>query len=311
VGCSKMAIVSVIVPNYNHAPYLAARLDSILAQTYDDFEVILLDDCSTDGSREVLMTYRDHPRVSAVVFNDENSGSTFRQWDKGVSLAKGRYIWIAESDDWCEPTLLAQLVAPLESDDHCMVSYCQSYCVDEKGNIRWQTHHRRLDEVMDGQRFVRDYMVRNNAICNASMALWRREGYQQLKRDFVNYTFCGDWLFWVRLALLGRVAINGRLLNYFRKHGSDVSSRAYGSGYNFVEEIQVLNTLYEERFIGQREYTNAFKYKLKDFWRKRSSIEPQQRKTVLRQFRNAPISYVRYLRALGSAIWADLKKRNY
>ena len=85
--------VSVIVPNYNHAPYLRQRIDSILAQTYQDFELILLDDSSTDKSEEVLLSYKDHPKVISLIINKQNSGSTFKQWDKGIELAKGEYIW--------------------------------------------------------------------------------------------------------------------------------------------------------------------------------------------------------------------------
>src|SRR5438874_4285236 len=108
-----MPTVSVIVPNYNHAPYLLRRIDSILAQTYRDFELILLDDCSTDDSREILTSYRDNPRVR-IEFNAKNSGSVFKQWNKGVQLARGRYIWIAESDDYADPRSLARIVPILE-----------------------------------------------------------------------------------------------------------------------------------------------------------------------------------------------------
>lgn len=82
-------MVSVIVPNYNHASYLVARIESILNQTYQDFELILLDDCSTDDSREVLLKYKDNPKVTHLVFNEQNSGSPFIQWHKGVQLAEG------------------------------------------------------------------------------------------------------------------------------------------------------------------------------------------------------------------------------
>src|SRR6516225_7688773 len=103
-----MPSVSVIVPNYNHARYLRRRVDSIVDQTYQDFELILLDDCSTDGSREVLQSYADDPRVR-IEFNDENTGTPFKQWNRGVRMARGRYIWIAESDDYAGPRFLERM----------------------------------------------------------------------------------------------------------------------------------------------------------------------------------------------------------
>ena len=88
-----MPQVSVIIPNFNHAAYLDQRINSVLNQTYQDFEVILLDDCSTDNSKEVLLKYSDNMKVAHVIFNDKNCGSTFNQWKKGLHLAKGKYIW--------------------------------------------------------------------------------------------------------------------------------------------------------------------------------------------------------------------------
>ena len=92
-----MQKVSVIMPNYNHAPYLKERMDSILWQDYPDLEVILLDDASTDNSVSILNEYTNHPRVKTLVVNDTNSGNPFLQWQRGLQEATGEYVWIAES----------------------------------------------------------------------------------------------------------------------------------------------------------------------------------------------------------------------
>lgn len=84
---SNHPLVSVIVPNYNHARFLEERMESVLGQTYQNIEVIILDDCSTDNSREVIEKYRNNPKVAKIVYNDANSGSPFRQWKKGMELA--------------------------------------------------------------------------------------------------------------------------------------------------------------------------------------------------------------------------------
>ncbi len=83
-------MISVIIPNYNHAFYLEQRIESILSQNFKDFEVIILDDKSTDNSKEIIEKYRNHPpHISTIIYNEANSGSTFIQWNKGVSLSKG------------------------------------------------------------------------------------------------------------------------------------------------------------------------------------------------------------------------------
>ena len=99
--------VSIIVPNYNHAEYLEERLNSIYSQTYTNYEVILLDDCSTDASRDILLRYQKmFPEKTRIIFNDVNSGRPFWQWLKGIEAAKGDLIWIAESDDYCDADFL-------------------------------------------------------------------------------------------------------------------------------------------------------------------------------------------------------------
>jgi len=124
--------VSVIVPNYNHAPYLRQRIESILGQTYKDIEVILLDDCSTDASRAIISEYSNDPRVR-IEFNKVNSGSTFKQWKKGMGLAHGEYVWVAESDDYADERLLEKLVKVLDEEPEVTFVYCRSFRVTPDG----------------------------------------------------------------------------------------------------------------------------------------------------------------------------------
>src|ERR1700709_2423208 len=105
-----MPKVSIIIPNYNHEKFLDLRITSVLNQTYQDFEVIILDDASTDNSRAVIERYRQHPKVSRIVYNTNNSGSPFSQWEQGMHLAAAEWLWIAESDDYASPGFLSSLV---------------------------------------------------------------------------------------------------------------------------------------------------------------------------------------------------------
>src|SRR5882757_9671482 len=136
-----MPAVSVIVPNYNHARFLRRRIDTILGQTFLDFELILLDDCSTDNSRDILTAYADDSRVR-IEFNATNSGSTFKQWNKGVRLAQGKYVWIAESDDYADERLLEKLVARLDAEPSAVFAQCRSWRVSADGELNgFQDQH--------------------------------------------------------------------------------------------------------------------------------------------------------------------------
>ncbi len=93
----KTPLVSIIIPNFNHSRFLRERLESVFNQTFEDFEVILLDDASTDSSVEILEEYAKDPRVSHLVVNKENSGSPFRQWQRGIELSQGKYCLLYTS----------------------------------------------------------------------------------------------------------------------------------------------------------------------------------------------------------------------
>ena len=108
-------LVSVVIPNYNHAPYLQERIESVFGQEMDDMEVILLDDCSTDSSREIIERYRGHDKVSHIVCNDSNSGPTFAQWKRGIGLARGTNVRIDASADSADAGFFAGLVLPLDA----------------------------------------------------------------------------------------------------------------------------------------------------------------------------------------------------
>lgn len=134
--------VSVIVSNYNHSAYLKERIDSILNQTYQDFELIILDDCSTDNSMSIIESYRNNSHVTHVVQNEQNSGSPFLQWHKGIALAQGEYIWIAESDDAAHPQFQSTLVGQLVCHPEAVLAYSHSLWVDEKGETVNDKKHR-------------------------------------------------------------------------------------------------------------------------------------------------------------------------
>lgn len=236
-----MPTISVIVPNYNHARFLRARIQSILDQTYRDFELILLDDGSRDGSVDIIESYRSQARVSHVVLNARNSGCTFRQWQRGLQLARGRYALLAESDDLAEPQLLERLVAPLEADPAVVLAYSQSHRMNADGVVTgsWLSHTNDLDPqrwtrdyVNDGLAEIRSFLVYKNTIPNASAVLFRKDAYRRCGGVAVDVPKCADWLLWLNLLLLGKVAFVATPLNYFRYHpGSVIATAAMPAAY--------------------------------------------------------------------------------
>lgn len=255
-------LVSIIIPNYNHARFLKQRLESVFGQTYQNFEVILLDDNSTDDSRSLLKQYASHPKTSHVVFNEKNSGSPFAQWEKGLALAKGDYIWIAESDDFCGNNFLEKLFPLFFKEENVALVYCRSNSVDENGtffdifypdnfdNQKWKTTY-----FNNGNEELKNFMRYTNTVPNASACLFRKQHFDFSKMK--NMFFAGDWLFWAKVLSTGNVYFCSEVLNHFRFH--DKTTRSNKSISRYKEYLLVLSFIYKA--IGKK-----LSYERKHFW---------------------------------------------
>lgn len=247
-----MPEVSIILPNYNHARFLEERLDSIFLQTFQDFELLILDDASTDGSREILSRYKDDPRVR-LIFNETNSGSSFKQWNLGAQEAKGEYLWIAESDDRSSPFFLQEMLECLRPNKSAVLAYCQSLILNEGGEfgelfnpdirlIPYETKDKRWSNSFsgEGKSEIKSWLSRRNTIPNASSVLIRRNAYLTSGGADERFQLCGDWDFWIRLLSQGDLIYLAKPLNHWRTHHKSVrktTNRVKAAG-EFVGIIQ-------------------------------------------------------------------------
>lgn len=253
-----MSTVSVIVPNYNHAPYLRQRIESVLSQTFQDFELILLDDCSTDGSCEIMENYRNDPHVRHIVFNDANGGSAFRQWKKGVDLAEGEWIWIAESDDWAEHVFLEEMLRSVGQDPQCVLASSVPCYVFPDGKT-WHGEVNGEFQVWQGGDFVRNRLVEGNTLPNVSALLMRSEVLKNI--DFTaagNMRLCGDWMLYAMLCSKGNVVENNKVLSCFRQHGDNTSVEAEKNGLSLIEGVKVLDYITETFGVSSYTYSKQW-----------------------------------------------------
>ena len=245
-------LVSIIIPNYNHSKYLDKRIQSCLNQTFQDFEIIILDDCSPDNSKEVIEKYRNHPKVTNIIYNKINSGSTFIQWNKGFELAKGEYIWIAESDDFCENHFLFTLVQLLNENKNLVLAFSFSQFVDSNGEIMLPiTKDYNKNKIIKGNKFISLCMTSENMIWNASSALFRKSVLKHVAKDYTRYKAAGDRLFWIEIAMNGNIGIVCKPLNYFRQHINKVSPQKVYDGTLYKEDYEIYNFLKSKGFINK------------------------------------------------------------
>jgi glycosyltransferase involved in cell wall biosynthesis len=275
-----LPMVSAIIPNYNHAPYLKQRIDSVLSQTHRDFEVIILDDCSTDNSKEIIETYRGHPKITNIVYNERNSGSTFRQWKKGIDLAIGEWVWIAESDDYCEPNFLASFYQKTLGLKGVDLFFFRSRIVVEGAGAGLQ----RIDipEIpLNAQAFVESSMYFDNVLINASAVLFRRE--QALRKwngDIFNFKLAGDWFFWVNILKDSKALHCSMPLNFYRKHDISVSSESTKKGLWLKEGVLVQQWIednYSIAYLKRKELSRVLYLR---FFKELKRMAPSNRRSV-------------------------------
>ncbi len=262
--------VSVVIPNYNHARFLRRRLETVLQQTYAVDEILFLDDASTDGSLREIEGYLSDSRLRLVV-NTENSGCPFRQWNRGVRMARGEFVWIAESDDYADPRFLETLVTALIRHRDAGLAYCRSIIVDAnerrlrswspiQSATRWQKSF-----VNEGKDECKRYMVLENTIPNASAVVFRRDVYLRVGGAPEDVKIVGDWLLWVKMLMSSDVAYEAEPLSYFREHPGTVRAAMARNGRVIEENLDVLQSFSRSLVIPEKTWEAAFRRNI-DLW---------------------------------------------
>lgn len=227
------------------------RISSVLQQTFQDFEIIILDDCSTDNSRAIIEQWLQKDERISFYPNEVNSGSPFFQWNKGATLAQGEYLWIAESDDIAEPTLLENLVELLDKNPQVGIAFAQSDLVDENSNYlhsynehyqfafksdRWES-----DFIASGKMECEKYLLITNTIPNASAALFRKDIFIKAGGPNPKWKLNGDWFFYAQMLMISDLAFCSKTLNHFRKHTDTQRQRSNENPLIYWEILHLMD----------------------------------------------------------------------
>jgi glycosyltransferase involved in cell wall biosynthesis len=248
--------VSIILPNYNHALYLPERLNSIFNQTHQDFEVIILDDCSTDNSLQILKKYKNHPKVSHFLVNDKNTGSPFKQWEKGLKLTKGDYIWIAESDDTCENNFLETQLKALK-EKQADIAVAKTLKLNSQGPYGTVNHP--IFKNKEELTLSLDYFL-YCPILNVSATVFKKKLIEKAQ-TFRNYRLIGDRVFYFEAFHDKKIVQNLDTVSYFRKEEDSVSTLS-SKGLHYLklyykEHQRFAATAYNQNMIDKQLY-NAY-----------------------------------------------------
>jgi glycosyltransferase involved in cell wall biosynthesis len=202
--------VSFVVPCYKLGHLLPECVQSILAQTYENLEILIMDDCSPDHTPQVAGSFSD-PRVKHVR-NEKNLGH-LRNYNKGISLATGKYVWLISADDSLRASYVVErYVRTMEAHPEVGYAFCPGMGVsqdNETGVLKFSVYRDR-DAIVRGRELLLKLLHDNLIVAAAAMV--RKESYEKtcLGPFPLDLPFAGDWYLWLLLALHYDVA-------YFRE----------------------------------------------------------------------------------------------
>lgn len=235
-------------------------MESIFNQTFQDFEVILLDDCSTDNSREIIETYRNHEKVKEIVYNQNNSGAPIFQWLKGIALANSEWIYIAESDDTCHSRLFEDLAPQLSYPDLVLAMTEVQFINEADESILRFSSLGKLQQ--EGLTFVRQHMLTNCYLCNSGMAIFRKSAIPPTGSWLQELKYSPDYYFWIYIMLQGRIYSNGEVLANFRKHAREFTHGKWDSLTEHADHAHMLYLLKQQDLLSSADIEFVITYKL-------------------------------------------------
>ena len=261
-------LVSVVIASYNYGDLIEKRIESFLNQTYENTEIIILDDCSTDDSRDVTEKFRSNNRIR-IIYNNENLG-WIKNSNLGLSMSKGEYVLFGNSDDVASRDLIENLVRPLIKDKLVGVSFCESELIDYIGNQigsdRDSRDRKFIHSTQSDCRIERmemaSFLSHSCVIPNLSAALFRREALALTEGFSTRYSICSDWDLFIALSLNWDFFYIRKPLNKFRQHKKNVRSSVKESALS----KQIIELLVETSL------DDRYKFGLRRKFRKRSAV---------------------------------------
>ncbi len=232
-------LVSILIPAFNSAKYLGLALDSVLAQTYNNIEIIVHDDASTDATPSILKKYSD-PRLH-IIRTVDNHGM-IGGWNYIVAKAKGEYIKFLASDDLLAPTAVAELVRAALAHLEAAIITSQRQFIDEQGRVIKKMGFSTKHSVVDGKTHAHWILttLRENKIGEPTAVLYPRALVKEAGEYDPRFSQFADFEYWIRLLQFGDLVYVDKPLCSFRLHASSNTAAAIRDGRFITETFQVI-----------------------------------------------------------------------
>lgn len=246
----KLPLVSILIPTYNRAKYLGEALNSALAQTYQNLEIIVHDDASTDETPNILGEYAD-PRLRVI--RTENNHTMLGGWNYIVKQANGEYIKFLASDDLLDPTCVEELVKLGFANPGATILTCRRKFIDEEGRVIKKMGFHSSSITQSGLEHAHWILttLRENKIGEPTAVMYRRDVVSKAGEYDPTFSQFADFEYWIRLLQFGDLAYVHKPLCYFRLHSGSNTSAAIEDGRFITEIFALLHKYYDNQAYSQ------------------------------------------------------------
>ena len=236
-----MPNVSICIPSYNHGAFIGEAIQSVLDQTYLDFEIIVADDCSTDNTEKVVKSFKD-PRIK--FFRNENNLGMVPNTNKALKLAKGEFIGVLNSDDYYDPKMIETALKMFDKNPEIGFAYSPYVMVNEDGEVITKVEPRDWGRKFKSKEGFKKLALGN--VAPPSGVIVRRKCYETVGPFDEEFPYCHDWNMWLRLSLKYDFACLPDYLLYYRMHSRNTSVALYNSFETAMQEYGMLKKLQEK-----------------------------------------------------------------
>lgn len=260
----ELPLVSVLVPVYNHEKFIGVTIESVLSQTYKNWELLIVDDCSTDGSWEIIQKYAGKDSRIKAFRNNENKG-LIPNWKFLIDNSKGEYLAFLEGDDFFYENNLKKKIEVFEKYSDLGMVYCNFNLINEEGDILIKDHYHKhriktfKNRSVDPREFLSSKI---NFLSTYSQIMIKKgtldiSGHPRSFDESAKVFLPSDWDFSFRIATRSNIFfINETILNYRKHEGNNAANTPLVS-----QQLSLILDDYERIFRNDPSILGAIKYR--------------------------------------------------
>lgn len=297
---SRTIKISVCIPTYNHAHFLVDAIESARAQTIKDFELVIVDNCSTDNTKEVVSRFMSDDSRIRYICNETNVGPV-GNLNRCIMHAQGEYMTILCADDLIAPTFLEKMSAALDENPVVKLVACARKVVNENLKPKFRSAFSVRKEHISGHAAINKCLFNGNLIGEPSAVMFRRE---DAARGFnMDFSQAVDLEMWFHLLEQGDFVFLPEELCMFRQYDAQGTKTNLKTFKFLVDDELLFQSFITKPYIDATPF-NIFNWKFRmawNIWNHRKYIDdPAKARDNIARFINLPLFYVLMFPAMGT-----------